>query len=62
MNMKREIISELDSRIKKLEKHEAKESDNEFKNLNGALSSVIGVTLKKELEDIKDFGGENFCV
>lgn len=58
MNIKNEIINELDSRIKKLEQHRGKDSDyhgNEFKNLNASLSNVLGVTLKKELEDIKKF-------
>ena len=57
-NFKQEILNELDSRIDRLKEHEHddKPTDgNQYDQLNHALSRVIGVSLEKELEDLRGF-------
>ncbi len=58
MECKQKILAELDERIKKLEKHEddfKANNNNQFEELNHAVSSVIGSALTKEISSIKDF-------
>ncbi|WP_312640346.1 hypothetical protein [Hydrogenoanaerobacterium sp.] len=58
MDVKQKIIGELDDRIKRLEKHRTtstKPTENQYDELNQALSRVIGASLYHELEDIKSF-------
>lgn len=58
MDIKQQILSELDSRIARIEEHaddEKDAGDNEYAKMNHALSKVIGATLKTEMEDLKDF-------
>ena len=57
-NLKDQILSELDSRIGRLQDHRQEEKpreDNQYAVLNHALSGVIGVNLEKELEDLRGF-------
>lgn len=57
-DVKKNIIDEINSRIKRLEAHEDDEimiTGNQYDELNQALSKVIGKSLKKELESIKEF-------
>lgn len=56
--VKKEILTELDSRIERLREHahDDKPTDgNQYEQLNHALSRVIGVSLEKELEDLRGF-------
>ena len=64
-NLKREILNELDSRISRLKEHKNDDKsgfggnhgdqDNQYEQLNHSLSRVIGVSLEKELENLRDF-------
>lgn len=58
-NIKQRVIDELDNRIGLLREHyygdKIKASDNQYEELNQALSKVIAVPLLKELESIKEF-------
>lgn len=56
--IKQEILDELDDRIERLQNHakDDKPSDgNQYEQLNHALSRVIGVSLEKELTNLRDF-------
>ncbi len=57
--LKKEILTELDSRIERLKQHDdhrmEQDDDNQYTQLNHALSRVIGVSLCKELEDVRQF-------
>lgn len=58
MDMKQKIIGELDSRIKKLDAHredQTRSTDNQYGELNQAVSRVIGAALYHELEDVREF-------
>lgn len=58
MDLKQEILSELDSRITRLHRHQPEEKpqeENPYAALNQALSGVIGDSLEKELEDLRGF-------
>lgn len=57
MELKQELLQELDSRIQRLQEHEEDEKDsdgNQYRQLNHALSAVIGTSLKKELQDLRN--------
>ena len=58
MDVKQQVLSELDSRIRRLEVHRDDEKPvegNQYAEMNHALSRVIGATLEKELEDLRNF-------
>lgn len=58
MDVKQEVLHELDSRIRRLEEHHDDEKPcegNQYAEMNHALSRVIGATLEKELENLRDF-------
>lgn len=58
MEIREVILDELDSRLERLKKHQGSDKhreDNEYADLNCALSRVIGSTLTSEIEDIKHF-------
>ncbi|RGB67285.1 MULTISPECIES: hypothetical protein [Oscillospiraceae] len=56
-DIKQKILDELDSRISRLEEHEndEKPADNQYSELNHALSHAIGRPLMTELRDVRDF-------
>lgn len=57
-NVKQEVLNELDRRIQLLEEHQHDEimiTGNQYKELNQALSKVIGMPLKGELQSMKEF-------
>lgn len=56
--IKAEVISEIDRRIKRLQEHRDDEvivTGNQYDELNQALSKVIGVPLMKELSSLKSY-------
>lgn len=56
--LKQDIIAELDSRIQRLHTHleqPIEPSDNQYDQLNQALSKTIGTALEKELESVREF-------
>ena len=56
-SMKDQVLELLNSRIDRLEQHQRDrkpDHGNEYENLNHSLSRVIGSSLKKELEDLRD--------
>lgn len=58
MDSKEKILLELDSRIARLEIHKDDEKPdygNPYEKLNHAVSSVIGESLKGELQDLRSF-------
>lgn len=58
MDCKQQILAELDSRLERLYQHEddyKPSHENQFEELNHAVSKVIGSSLKKEIEDIRGF-------
>lgn len=58
MDVKQEILSEITGRIDRLEEHAGDEKPsegNEYAQLNHALSDVIGTSLRKELESLREF-------
>lgn len=58
MECKQKILAELDDRLKKLKEHKddyKPTNDNQFEELNHAVSSVIGASVTKEISSIKDF-------
>lgn len=58
MDIKKEVLAELDSRIHRLEEHREDEKPNDgnqYAEMNHAISRVIGVALEKELEDLRSF-------
>lgn len=58
MELKQQIIGELNSRIQRLEEHRDDPKggeENQYEKLNHAVSAVIGASLQKELEDIRSF-------
>jgi len=58
LSIKQQIIKELDSRIRRLDEHRTtatEPTENQYDELNQALSRVIGASLYHELEDIKGF-------
>lgn len=57
-NIKAEVISEIDRRIQNLQEHRFDEkivTDNQYEELNHALSKIIGVPLFKELTSLKQY-------
>ena len=56
-DIKNKILSELDSRIGRLEKHaeDEKPADTPYSELNHALSHAIGESLQGELRDVRQF-------
>ena len=56
-HIKEKILSELDSRIGRLQQHakDEKPADNPYSELNHALSHVIGESLQGELRDVRQF-------
>lgn len=57
-DVKQQVLKELDTRIAALQEHEddeVVETDNQYEVLNQAIKKVIGVPLRKELEDLKTF-------
>ncbi len=61
-DIKQEIIQELNSRIERLKSHDdhrvSQQEDNQYAQLNHAVSRIIGVSLCKELEDVRQFVNE----
>ena len=58
MDIKASIISEIDSRLERLDEHkddEKQESDNPYSEVTHALSKVIGYALAGELKSIKEY-------
>ncbi|MBC8545421.1 hypothetical protein H8711_00525 [Clostridiaceae bacterium NSJ-31] len=58
MDVKKKIIAELDDRIRRLDEHRScctEPTENQYDELNQALSRVIGASLYHELEDIRGF-------
>ena len=58
MDIKSSIITEIDSRLEKLEEHKddvKKEPDNPYSEVTHALSKVIGYALAGELRSIKEY-------
>lgn len=58
MDIKQEIINEIDNRISLLKAHENDEiikNGNQYSELNQALAKVIGMPLMGELNSIKEF-------
>lgn len=58
MDCKHQIITELDNRLQKLSEHKddnKPNNNNQFEELNHAISSVVGAALQKEISSIKDF-------
>lgn len=56
--MEKKILKELDDRIKRIEetlKDPIENDQNEFEQLNEALSKVIGNALRGELYSIKEY-------
>ncbi|MCI8442595.1 MAG: hypothetical protein HFG27_08700 [Provencibacterium sp.] len=55
--IKEKILSELDSRIGRLEQHaeDEKPAGNPYSELNHALSHAIGESLQEELRDVRQF-------
>ena len=57
-SLKKQIIDELDKRIKDLEEHRYDEiivTGNQYDELNQVLAKIIGVPLLKELQDVRDY-------
>lgn len=57
-DVKSAVLQELDSRIDRLEEHEddrKEENGNPYEEMNHALSHVIGHSLSKELNDLREF-------
>lgn len=57
---KQQILSELDCRISRLQKHANEnrpgaQSDNPYGRVNEAMSHVIGEALTKELTDLRGY-------
>lgn len=62
MTLKQEILEELDSRILRLENHKddyKPSHDNQFEEMNHAVSKVIGQALLKEIKSIREFVEES---
>lgn len=58
MDIKREILNEIESRMYRLREYrdeEIKMTGNQYEELNQALSKVINVSLTKELHDLHDY-------
>lgn len=58
MSVKQQILNELETRIRRLEEHRNDHihvAENQYEELNQALSHVIGVPLLRELTDLHDF-------
>lgn len=58
MDVKKQVLSELDSRLDRLNNHRddrKPDHGNQFEQLNHAVSDVIGASLTKELENLRDF-------
>ncbi len=58
MDARNQIIREIDSRLERLHSHKDDEkdaNDNQFGRLNHAISDVIGESLIKELESLREF-------
>ncbi|MGI6199431.1 MAG: hypothetical protein ACOYJA_01530 [Christensenellales bacterium] len=58
MDLKQQIITELDSRLERLRAHQndaIEITGNPYEELNQALSKVIGAPLVSELEDLRGF-------
>lgn len=57
-DVKSAVMQELDSRIDRLKEHEddrKEENGNPYEKMNHALSHVIGHSLSKELNDLREF-------
>jgi hypothetical protein len=57
-SIKSQVIQKIDSRIAELEEHQYDEIEingNQYSELNQAISKVIGVPLRKELSNLKNF-------
>lgn len=56
-DIKKQILNKLDDRIGILQEHRRDEikDDNQYGELNQAISKVLNVALCKELEDLKAF-------
>ena len=58
MDIRSNIINEIDSRLERLENHkddEKTETDNPYSEVTHALSKVIGYALAGELRSIKEY-------
>ena len=58
MEIKDQIVNEIEDRILRLKEHAYDEKDdegNQYAQLNHALSRVISVSLQKELENLNEF-------
>ena len=58
MSVKQQVLQELETRIQRLEEHRDDQihlADNQYEELNQAISHVIGVPLLKELTDLHEF-------
>lgn len=58
MDIRQDVLSELDSRIERLRAHRDDWKDdngNEYEKLNHAVSTVLSVSLEKELESVREF-------
>lgn len=58
-DIKQKVIAELNQRIEKLESHKDdpvfSDTNNQYEELNQALAKAIGVPLRKELTDLRNF-------
>lgn len=58
MDLKQNILAELDSRLERLRAHQndaIEITGNPYEELNQALSKVIGAPLVSELEDLRSY-------
>ncbi|HIT18220.1 MAG TPA: hypothetical protein IAB57_01235 [Candidatus Fimivivens faecavium] len=58
MDIRQDVLNELDSRIGRLRKHRDDWKDdngNEYEKLNHAVSTVLSVSLEKELLSVREF-------
>ena len=58
MSVKQQVLQELETRIRRLEEHRDDQvhlADNQYEELNQALSHVIGGPLLQELTDLHEF-------
>ena len=61
MDCKQAILAELDNRLTKLNEHKTDHKsvhgnlDNQFVELNHAVSGIIGSAVTKEISSLKDF-------
>ncbi|MDY4191658.1 MAG: hypothetical protein SOX72_05515 [Oscillospiraceae bacterium] len=58
MELKQEILEEINNRLQRLEEHRDDKKggeENPYERLNHAISAVIGNSLAKELIDLRSF-------